>query len=161
MRCCGSGPDQKPPGHDSALFVIDLMENRIYRNRYERGVADGRAESAVKVLRALLKKRFGRLPVWAQKRLDEATAEHVETWSLKVLDARKVEDVLGKHRVAYAGFGVDRVRHRGRLHAVCGARFGAGLALLPSDAATMRYSSRTPTSVPYSSGNRMSDFTSQ
>jgi hypothetical protein len=55
-------------------FVIDLMENRVYRNRYERGVADGRSEGALKVLRAQLKKRFGRLPLWAQKRLDEATA---------------------------------------------------------------------------------------
>jgi len=85
-------------------FVIDLMENRIYRNRYERGLADGRAkglaeglaEGELKVFRVLLKKRFGRLPAWAQKRLDEATAEQIEGWSLKLLDAGKLEDVLGK-----------------------------------------------------------------
>jgi len=61
-----------------------------------RGLADGRAEGERKVLRAQLKKRFGRLPVWAQKQLDEATAEQIEAWSLKLLDARKLEDVLGK-----------------------------------------------------------------
>ena len=77
-------------------FVIDLMENRIYRNRHERGLADGRAEGERKVLRAQLKKLFGRLPVWPQKRLDEATAEQIEGWSLKLLDAGKLEDVLGK-----------------------------------------------------------------
>jgi predicted transposase YdaD len=89
-------------------FVIDLMENRIYRKRYERGLAEGRAEGLakglakglaegeLKVLRAQLKRRFGRLPVWAQKRLDRATAEQIEAWSLKLLDAGKLEDVLGK-----------------------------------------------------------------
>ena len=73
-------------------FVVDLMENEIFRKRYERGVAQGE----LKTLQAQLKKRFGRLPVWAQKRLDEATTEQIESWTLKVLDARKLEDVLGK-----------------------------------------------------------------
>jgi hypothetical protein len=82
-------------------FVVDLMENRIFRSRYERGLADGEARGEArgerKVLRTLLKKRFGRLPVWAQKRLDEAATEQIEAWSLKLLDAGKLEDVLGKH----------------------------------------------------------------
>ena len=82
-------------------FVVDLMENRIFRDRYERGRAagraEGRAEGELKVLRAQLKKRFGRLPVWVQKRLDGAAAEQIEAWSLKLPDARKIEDVVGRH----------------------------------------------------------------
>jgi hypothetical protein len=77
-------------------FVVDLMENKIYRARYERGLAAGRTEGRLETLRLLLKKRFGRLPAWAQKRLDGATTEQLETWTLKVLDASTLEDVLGK-----------------------------------------------------------------
>lgn len=87
-------------------FVIDLMENKIYRARYERGLAEGeakgraegeakgRAEGELRVLRALLTKRFGRLPAWARKRLESATTSQLESWSLKLLDAKTLEDVL-------------------------------------------------------------------
>jgi len=81
-------------------FVVDLMENRIFRQRYERGLAEGEARGETKgerkVLQAQLKKRFGRLSAWAQTRLEEATVEQIEAWSLKLLDAKKLEDVIGK-----------------------------------------------------------------
>jgi hypothetical protein len=54
-------------------FVVDLMENEVFRERYERGLAEGKAEGELKVLRAQLNKRFGELPAWAQERLGRRT----------------------------------------------------------------------------------------
>ena len=82
-------------------FVVDLMENKVFQERYERGLAEGRAEGEVtgelKVIRALLNKRFGELPVWAQERLDRATAGQLETWSTNLLDAASLEEALGRN----------------------------------------------------------------
>jgi hypothetical protein len=37
-------------------FVVDLMENEVFRERYERGLAEGEAKGELKVLRAQLTK---------------------------------------------------------------------------------------------------------
>jgi hypothetical protein len=73
-------------------FVIDLMENEFYREAIDKGRAKGRME----VLQAQLTRRFGRLPAWSKERLESATPRQLEAWALKVLDAKKLEDVLGK-----------------------------------------------------------------
>jgi predicted transposase YdaD len=82
-------------------FVVDLMENKVFQARYERGLAEGeakgKAEGELKVLQAQMNKRFGELPRWAQERLERATTEQLETWSLKLLDAATLEEVLGKN----------------------------------------------------------------
>jgi hypothetical protein len=57
---------------------------------------EARPKGERKVLQAQLKKRFGRLSAWAQTRLEEATVEQIEAWSLKLLHAKKLEDVIGK-----------------------------------------------------------------
>lgn len=81
-------------------FVIDLTENKIFQNRYQRGLAEGEArgelKGELKVIRTQLTKRFGRLPAWARKRLDSATTEQLDSWSLKLLDAKTLEGVIGK-----------------------------------------------------------------
>ena len=84
-------------------FVVDLMENKIFRDRYERGLAEGKAEGRaegrvegeLKLLQVQLNKRFGGLPAWAQQQVETATSEQIEAWSLKVLDAKTLEDVFG------------------------------------------------------------------
>jgi predicted transposase YdaD len=85
-------------------FVVDLMDNVIFRERYERGVAEGRAEGLsegeakgrAEVLQTLLTKRFGKLPAWAQERLAGATKEQIESWTLDLLDAQTLEAALGR-----------------------------------------------------------------
>jgi predicted transposase YdaD len=81
-------------------FVVDLMENKIFRARYESGLEEGReegrTEGELKLFRTLLKKRFGRLPAWAKKQIDSATAGQVEAWSLNVLEAKTLDDVFGR-----------------------------------------------------------------
>jgi hypothetical protein len=74
-------------------LVVDLMENEVFRERYERGLAEGEA----KVLRAMLNKRFGELQAWAQERLERASVEQQDDWSLKLLDAGSLDEALGRN----------------------------------------------------------------
>jgi hypothetical protein len=94
-------------------FVVDLMENKVFQARYESGLAEGEARGRVegeargraegevrgelKVLRAQLNKRFGELPAWAQERLERASAEQLDTWGLKLLDAASLDEALGRN----------------------------------------------------------------
>ncbi len=82
-------------------FVVDLMENEVFRARYERGLAEGEAKGEakgeLKVLRAMLNKRFGDLPAWAQERMEQASTDQLETWSLRLLDAASLDEVLGRN----------------------------------------------------------------
>jgi hypothetical protein len=55
------------------------MENEVFRQSYERGLAEGsakgKAEGELKVLRAQLGKHFGESTPWAQERLERASVE--------------------------------------------------------------------------------------
>lgn len=51
----------------------------------------GKAEGEVLVLQRQLTKRFGPLPDWALTKLTTATAEQLENWSEKILDAPSLE----------------------------------------------------------------------
>lgn len=79
-------------------LVVDLMENRIVRDSYERGEAAGEArgerKSESKLLTAQLTKRFGPLPEWASERLAAADTAQLEAWSLRILDAGCLEEVF-------------------------------------------------------------------
>jgi hypothetical protein len=76
-------------------FEIDLMQDKFFRETVERS----RAEGELKMLRLQLTKRFGRLPVWARQRLENATPEQRKSWILKAVDAKTLEDVIGKRSV--------------------------------------------------------------
>lgn len=87
---------------------IDLMENSVIRefvlNRVreseesgeKRGEKRGEMLGHAKMLRLQLEQRFGKLPKWALKLVDEADVETLEDWGLKLLDADRLEDVLPK-----------------------------------------------------------------
>jgi hypothetical protein len=90
-------------------FVVDLMENEVFRERYERGLAEGEAKGEakgeargeakgeLKVLRAQLTKRFGELPQWAEECLERASVEQLDAWSLNLLDAASLDEALGRN----------------------------------------------------------------
>ena len=60
----------------------------------ELGRQEGKALGAERVLTSLLVRRFGDLPSWAYARLKDADADILEQWSLRVLDAGRLEDVF-------------------------------------------------------------------
>ena len=55
---------------------------------------EGRLEGEALALQRLLTRRFGPLPEWVQTRLRSASAEELDTWLERVLDATRLEDVF-------------------------------------------------------------------
>ena len=77
----------------NTLFGKELVE----RGRLEgeqKGRLEGKLEGEVLLLQRQLKKRFGPLPQWVIERIHRADSEQLEDWSLRVLEAKKLEDVL-------------------------------------------------------------------
>jgi len=58
------------------------------------GRAEGRLEGEAQLLERQLRQRFGELPSWALSRLRQARPEQLEAWSLRVLDAPRLERVF-------------------------------------------------------------------
>ena len=46
------------------------------------------------MLKSLLRRRFGNVPDWVEKRLPEADAGLLEDWAVKVLDAESLEEIF-------------------------------------------------------------------
>jgi hypothetical protein len=64
------------------------MEGRI------EGRQEGRQEGEVALLQRQLVRKFGPLPEALQRRIQSATPDQLETWSLNILDAQTLEDVF-------------------------------------------------------------------
>lgn len=81
--------------------VPDMLENsmkswdqQILQQGIEQGIEQGIVTGEAKILIRQLEKRFGIVPKsWMQK-IQNATADELEDWSLKLLDAETLEDVF-------------------------------------------------------------------
>jgi hypothetical protein len=69
-----------------------LLEGR--REGLREGRLEGRLEGEAAFLLRLLARRFGTLPDWATDRIRAADSVTLEEWSLRVLDAATLEEVL-------------------------------------------------------------------
>jgi hypothetical protein len=65
----------------------------FYKNEF---VMEAMRDARAKMLRGQLETKFGKVPKWADERLDEATSIQIERWSKKILTAETIEGVLGK-----------------------------------------------------------------
>ncbi len=63
----------------------------------EEGIEIGKAEGAAAVLTRQLTKRFGLLTPEAAQRLQTATADQLELWADRILDASSLEAVFTEH----------------------------------------------------------------
>jgi predicted transposase YdaD len=71
------------------------VELNIRDNPFLSGIfAEGKAEGEANMLRRMLEQRFGKLPRWAVEKLTRADVGQLEQWSLRIFDARELEDVL-------------------------------------------------------------------
>jgi hypothetical protein len=61
------------------------------------GRVEGRIEGQLGTLTRLLTRRFGTLPEWAVQRLQGATADQLDGWTDRVLDAGTLIEALGGH----------------------------------------------------------------
>lgn len=59
-----------------------------------RGEARGIERGRIDQLRRLLEHRFGPLPTWASLELGKAHSAQIDTWTFRVFDAAKLEDVF-------------------------------------------------------------------
>lgn len=66
------------------------------RDGYRKGLRAGEAEAARKMLRMILRKRFGSLSIVHLKKVRRASAKRVLDWSLRALDAKTIDAVFAK-----------------------------------------------------------------
>jgi hypothetical protein len=60
----------------------------------ERGIEKGLRDGEVGLLQRLLARKFGPLSEALQQRIQTATPNQLETWSLNILNARTLDDVF-------------------------------------------------------------------
>ena len=66
----------------------------VERIGIEKGLQQGMQQGGYLLLRRLLVRRFGPLPLWAENRLAEAALAELEAWGDAVLDAKTLEEVF-------------------------------------------------------------------
>ena len=75
--------------------MIDIMQNRVFgpmiREQLATAHQEGHQEALRSLSRRLIERRFGPLPVWAQARLAEASAETLTNWTLALDEADSLE----------------------------------------------------------------------
>lgn len=71
-------------------ILNDIMDHKVLGREYKRGAK----EEALNISRRLIEKRFGAMPAWAEERLNSFPITELETLSVRVLDARSLEDLL-------------------------------------------------------------------
>ena len=81
------------------IAVLEEEEHRPYlsyveRVGYQKGQLAAEQTGERRVLESLLRRRFGNVPEWVEKRLLEADAGLLEDWAVKVLDAESLEEIF-------------------------------------------------------------------
>jgi len=79
-------------------LIIDISDNEVLGPPYKQGLAEGEAKGEAKgernLLRRLIVKRFGSMPVWAGERFNAMTIAELEQLGERVLDAASIEELL-------------------------------------------------------------------
>ncbi len=76
-------------------WEVELLE-RGKQEGLHQGVALGKEQGEAEVLLRLLRNKFGRLPEWAHRRVQEANSEQLLQWAERILTAQRLEEVFGE-----------------------------------------------------------------
>jgi predicted transposase YdaD len=84
------------------MSTINLLDNKIIGPAIRQGLEEGRRlgrqeglqEGVRDTLRLQIQKRFGRVPPWALAALEAAPEDKLQAWSVDILDATSLEDLL-------------------------------------------------------------------
>lgn len=97
-------PDLHLPNVDDILKGTEMLEtnmDRIRANAVAEGVLlgklEGKLEGESTLLERLIIKRFGPVADDTRSRLRTATADQLENWAERILDARTLMEVFGDH----------------------------------------------------------------
>ncbi len=78
--------------------TFDIMDNEVLGPVLRRGLEQGREEGQEQgtrmILLAMLQRRFGALPPWAEARLAAASPTHLHDLALRLLDAKTLEELF-------------------------------------------------------------------
>ena len=75
-------------------ILTSILEHDVLGPLYMKGREEGRQEGELAVLRRQIERRFGKLPGWAGEKLAALPASELEVLSVRVLDAKSVEELL-------------------------------------------------------------------
>ncbi|MEO5369525.1 MAG: Rpn family recombination-promoting nuclease/putative transposase [Magnetococcus sp. DMHC-1] len=64
------------------------------RELIDEGYQKGRQEERREILKKAIKHRFGSVPEWAQNKLDTAHMDNLDRWTIKILDAKSLQEVF-------------------------------------------------------------------
>ena len=94
-------PDALRQALEDTMLGLNLPTPRVFRVLEELEKSEARAEGREEErdarrddLRAILRRRFGAVPEWAELRIATASAEALRDWILRSIDAATVEQVL-------------------------------------------------------------------
>jgi len=73
---------------------IKKWEAEIATKAKSEGKVEGKFEGSVGIFILLLEKRFGKIPPEILAKIEQADAAQIEAWSLRLLDARTLEEIL-------------------------------------------------------------------
>ena len=79
------------------MRYVTSFERISIEKAMEQGIEQGIGQGRAQTLARLLSRRFGPLPEAARARLAGATAEQLELWTDRVLDAPTLQAVLDTH----------------------------------------------------------------
>ncbi|MFA7242384.1 MAG: DUF4351 domain-containing protein [Sulfuricellaceae bacterium] len=86
---------------ETRMRYITSVERLATKRGKQLGKLEGKLEGILEgeslIIERLLAKRFGPLPEAVSSRLALATAEQLENWAMRVLDAPTLEAVFGEH----------------------------------------------------------------
>lgn len=68
-------------------ILNDILDHKVLGREYKKG--------ELVILRRQIEKRFGAIPAWAGERLGELSPHELEDLSVRVLDAKSLEELLG------------------------------------------------------------------
>lgn len=79
-------------------LTIDISENKVlgpaYKRAVQEGLAEGRKEGQLDLLRRLIERRFGALPSWAEQSLSQRSDLDLEQIGIRVFDAPTLDELL-------------------------------------------------------------------
>ena len=101
-------PGQKVPKVNELMEIETMLAERVKEWTREwkeegiqlglqKGLQKGRQEGLCQALKLLLVRRFGDLPQWYIRKLEQASTEQLEYWTAKIFDANSLEELLGKN----------------------------------------------------------------
>ncbi|MCK4604312.1 MAG: Rpn family recombination-promoting nuclease/putative transposase [Deltaproteobacteria bacterium] len=105
-------PGQKVPKVNELMEIETMLAERVkewtrewkeegiqlgLQKGLQKGRQEGRQEGLCQALKLLLVRRFGDLPQWYIRKLEQASTEQLEYWTAKIFDANSLEELFGEN----------------------------------------------------------------